>query len=555
MAISKIIAEELKSDLKKIVDPGNVRQKVVGKVFEGDDIFARVGRKAFGGDKEKPAKKSDVEKVTKQISSDVSNLNTSLKAMVESSSVLPNMANDVSIIAQNMQQLVELSKPDADDFFRQEDMEEAQKEAENVEPIKVEAESGQPQQTKKGGFLGMLQSFGSAIKMAFAKLFDPKKIFKSVLKVFVIATLIVSLFKGIKDGFDRYRETNNLSDALFAGFGGMFEFLTFGLINEDSLKSIFNNLSKFFDPISKSIQSIFSGIKNFFGGLFGGNATSEDLTGDTEKNALGKFKEGPIPDVLKKTNLKDATTNILDNIDKPNLKTSQEQKLKETQDIVEPKKDVKVIKEVSKPVQTPKKTTPTKVTSEEKSKEYNPFESKSPTSTGRYEGQGIVEEFETEDKKRGKGRRYTTDDGKLVAPLELLDGQARIDALAEMGLDSQGREISDKPLNKGPSNFRKAIANAKKKKKAESVNVDNSSSSLEDIKPGVMTSPQKSTSGNSLSEKSSNIAEGQRMESAADQGDMVNNSSVNNVNNSSTSNRKTKVGSTYNSDMLSLQGT
>jgi len=225
MAISKIIADELKSDLKKIVDPGNIRQKVVGKVFEGDDIFARVGRKAFGGDKEKPAKKSDVEKVTKQISSDVSNLNTSLKAMVESSSVLPNMANDVSIISQNMQQLVELSKPDADDFFRQEDMEEAQKEAENVEPIKVEAESGQPQQTKKGGFLGMLQSFGSAIKMAFAKLFDPKKILKSVLKVFVIATLIVSLFKGIKDGFDRYRETGNLSDALFAGFGGMFEFL------------------------------------------------------------------------------------------------------------------------------------------------------------------------------------------------------------------------------------------------------------------------------------------------------------------------------------------
>jgi len=555
MAISKIIADELKSDLKKIVDPGNIRQKVVGKVFEGDDIFARVGRKAFGGDKEKPAKKSDVEKVTKQISSDVSNLNTSLKAMVESSSVLPNMANDVSIIAQNMQQLVELSKPDADDFFQQEDMEEAQKEAENVEPIKVKAESGQPQQTKKGGFLGMLQSFGSAIKMAFAKLFDPKKILKSVLKVFVIATLIVSLFKGIKDGFDRYRETGNLSDALFAGFGGMFEFLTFGLINEDSLKSIFNNLSKFFEPISKSIQNIFGGIKNFFGGLFGGNATSEDLTGDTGKNALGKFKEGPIPDVLKKTNLKDATTNILDNIDKPSLKTSQEQKLKETQDIVEPKKDVKVIKEVSKPVQTPKKTTPAKVTSEEKPKEYNPFESKSPTSTGRYEAQGVVEEFETEDKKRGKGRRYTTDDGKLVAPLELLGGQARIDALAEMGLDSQGREISDKPLNKGPSNFRKAIANAKKKKKAESVNVDNSSSSLEDIKPGVMTSPQKSTSGNSLSEKSSNIAEGQRMESAADQGDMVNNSSVNNVNNSSTSNRKTKVGSTYNSDMLSLQGT
>ena len=49
----------------------------------------------------------------------------------------------------------------------------------------------------------------------------------------------------------------------------MFEFLTFGLINEDSLKSIFNNLSKFFEPISKSIQNIFGGIKNFFGGLFG----------------------------------------------------------------------------------------------------------------------------------------------------------------------------------------------------------------------------------------------------------------------------------------------
>ena len=37
-----------------------------------------------------------------------------------------------------MQQLVELSVSDADDYFQQEDMEEGQKEAENVEPIKVE---------------------------------------------------------------------------------------------------------------------------------------------------------------------------------------------------------------------------------------------------------------------------------------------------------------------------------------------------------------------------------------------------------------------------------
>ena len=166
--LPKIAGKELLSDATKAFKPGNIKDNIINKVFEGDDIFARVGRKAFGGGKQKEDKKK-VQKVTDELGE----VQSVLQKVLINTAVLPDMAKDVSIIAQNMQQLVELNKPSADDFFRQEDAEESALEADKTSPTVVKTEGADTGGEKKKGllgkFLGMAKMFGGAIKEAFKK--------------------------------------------------------------------------------------------------------------------------------------------------------------------------------------------------------------------------------------------------------------------------------------------------------------------------------------------------------------------------------------------------
>ena len=150
--LPKIAGKELLSDATKAFRPGNLKEKVINKVFEGDDIFARVGRKAFsgGGNKKEKEDKKKVQKVTDELA-DVQSV---LQKVLINTAVLPDMAKDVNVIAQNMQQLVELNKPDADDFFRQEDAEESALEADKTSPTVVKTEGADTGGEKKKGLLG-----------------------------------------------------------------------------------------------------------------------------------------------------------------------------------------------------------------------------------------------------------------------------------------------------------------------------------------------------------------------------------------------------------------
>ena len=140
-------AQKTLQDVGKRFTVGNI----AASVFSGDDIFSKSIKKAASSKK----KKEESSKATKE----VENVNSTLQSVLKNSEVLPNMAKDVSVIAQNMQQLVELNKPTDADFFRREDMEEAQKEsAGDTKPIQVKAESDEIDEAgggeKKGGVLG-----------------------------------------------------------------------------------------------------------------------------------------------------------------------------------------------------------------------------------------------------------------------------------------------------------------------------------------------------------------------------------------------------------------
>lgn len=550
--LPKIAGKELLSDATKAFKPGNIKDNIINKIFEGDDIFARVGRKAFAGGKEKEDKKK-VEKVTAELSE----VQSVLQKVLVNTAVLPDMAKDVSVIAQNMQQLVELNKPDADDFFRQEDAEEAALEAGDTSPTVVKTEGADTGGEKKKGLLGkfldMAKMFGGAIKQAFKKIFSFKNIMKVFSKVFVPLTIIASLFSGIKDGFEEYRKTGDLSKAIFAGLGGVLEFLTLGVFGEDTVRNIFDKLGNLFEPISKSIQKVFGGIKSFFLGLFGGKDAKADDTGGTKKDILdppaGVDKEPPITD--------------------EDLKKRQ----KDVEELVTPDETTTITKTVSVSKDSPM-TEAEKAFAEDPDAEFN----------------AQVAARRASGKTRRPGKSPTVYKDPTIDPEE----KARL--LKEKGLDPLGNPISPKPVNQGTINFKRAVANAKKsgrydkvmseddgydpydpdeddpttvltedeiedlkrqKKLLEDFKRLEKGESLESVRSSRVTPVSQkpsSPNGNSISEKSSDIAEAQRMEGSADMGDVNNTNNTNVRNDSSTSSRSYGTPDVADREMLSYQG-
>ena len=548
MALGKIILDELKKDAKKVVDPSGLKPKaIISKIFEGDDIFARVGRRAFGGEKDKPAKKSDVTKVVKQVSSDESNLNTTLQAMVQSSSVLPSMANDVNIIAQNLKQLVELNKPTAADYFESEELKESQKESEGQKAVLL---GGKPEEgdkpTKKGGLLGLVSMFGSGIAAAFKEVFNFKNILKVFKKIFLPIAIIGSLFSGIKDGFERYKETNKISDAIFAGLGGVLEFLTFGFFGEDTIRNIYDNLSKFYDPVANSIKEIFGKIKSFFAGIFGKDIDVEE--GDTPDLSM-KPGEPEIPDNLKTDNV----DQIRDNMVKTSTSPQQQDGKAAVGNFLDNTGASQMLGENIMPMMG------------------NIKSGTGSANMGDMAKQGFGAMF------GGMGKGMGVDAGALTGDLKGGIQGIKNSEDKQAGLMSALGNLASNP----------AIQNFRGKPSDEASrmeNVNQASSGLNNLLGGAMggmgidtkslqdqydskpMTPQKSSpsiydkggtkgpSGGSINERSSDISEGQRMEAAASYGDVVNNSKTNNVNQASTKSRKTKPAGVVNKELFKSMG-
>ena len=105
------------------------------------------------------------------------------------------------------------------------------------------------------GFLS--QGFMTAIKF----LFNPKNLLKAFTKFLAPAILIGALVNGIMDGFNKFMETGDIGEALIAGLGGILSFLTFGLFDADTIRSVVDAVSGFIsdyviEPLKKFIGFI-----------------------------------------------------------------------------------------------------------------------------------------------------------------------------------------------------------------------------------------------------------------------------------------------------------
>lgn len=283
-AAGKMAATGSLKDIKKTFG----KESVVRAAFGGEDIVSAFIRGKLGvkgkEKKEKTPTKLGYAGVSQGISADSSIF---LKIIAKESMAIPGMARDTNVLRQNLQQLVKLwggkaaTKKEVDEskkerqqdvsYFAEQDKKEAELEAQRQTPGGKSAVTPTPEKKDGGGgFLDSIMSlFADGFISGIKKLFSPKMLGQILKKVFLPIAIIGTLFSGITDGFKKYQETGSFGEAILAGLGGMLKFLTFGLFGEDTLKSMWEAVSGFLEPITDTISSIFTGIKDFFKKIFG----------------------------------------------------------------------------------------------------------------------------------------------------------------------------------------------------------------------------------------------------------------------------------------------
>lgn len=120
---------------------------------------------------------------------------------------------------------------------------------ENTRPVTGDV----PKETKKeagssGGFLEMITNFlGEGFMKAIKTMFSPKNILKFLGKAFAITMVVGALVNGIMDGWKEFAESGDIGEALIKGLGGVLSFLTFGLFDAETVRSIVDAVSGFVD--------------------------------------------------------------------------------------------------------------------------------------------------------------------------------------------------------------------------------------------------------------------------------------------------------------------
>jgi len=552
-----------------------LKKKAVGlgkdfyrSLFKGDDIFSAYMR----GRLVKKTSDKAVGENTGSTGSEsgkpesVGNSSTVfLKIIAKESMSLPGMARDTNVLRQNLQKLVKLwggekaTKADAHwlktsqrteklevesekerakdlEFFQKEDEREAALENKEPKPtviVQQGEDSTKPEKGPGGGLLdSILGFFKNGLMKGIMSIFNPMAILKLLGKVFVIATILISLFKGITAAFDKWKETGSLKDAIIAGLGAIVDFLTFGFFGEDSVKKLFDTVSDFMDPVIETVSNVISDIKNWIGENIGIPKISFPLPNWMQK--LGAPKEFTIGPFYPFKSL-----------------ASKSSTKEESKDDKKTQGDKSLNKEKTETKDSDSKnTSPSKVAGEQKSA------SSSTTSPQKI--------------KLPDGWQIDPTTGYYIFPRAYkLIGDVRLDPekTTQADIDKINQEFLDKEKEQNDNLNAIGKENAKAwgvkpstgTESSGGGSVSSSSSGGGSSTPsssGGSSAPSSESitpkmSGSELSTASSNVAEKQRMESAADVGSTVN-APVNNENRGMTKGKESKIPEVYNDDFINF---
>ena len=108
--------------------------------------------------------------------------------------------------------------------------------------------------------MGFFAKIGPALIGGLKSIFSAKFLLVALKKVFVPLAIIGALFSGITDAIDEFKKTGSIGDAVIAGLGGILDFLTFGLVDKDTLLKLGDTVNEY---LIEPIKNFFAGIKNW----------------------------------------------------------------------------------------------------------------------------------------------------------------------------------------------------------------------------------------------------------------------------------------------------
>ena len=290
---AKSAASSSMDDFKKQFSKESITKKALG----GDDILSALIRGKMGIKKEKGGKSPSKDGESGGgLGEDATSV---LTIIAKNSMSLPGMARDMNVLRQNIVKLVKLKGGEtsrfggkADEFFKGSKEREDALEAERASKKKIPAKSSSPTPEGGGGIGDIFTMIKNGLIQGAKFLFNPKNLLKILGKLALPLLIIGTLFSGIKAGFEKYQETGSFTEAIVSGLGGMLEFLTFGLLGEDTLKQVFDSLSGVFQPVLDTVSNIFDSIKGFFKGIFGGTVDVKEVESGGAKAVTPKLPEG-----------------------------------------------------------------------------------------------------------------------------------------------------------------------------------------------------------------------------------------------------------------------
>jgi hypothetical protein len=203
-----------------------------------------------------------------------SNVLPFLDLIAKQSLAFPGIARDVNVLRQNISKLVkikgETAATKADKFFKSEDQREAELEAARAKSkaaTPATERGGREAAPKEEGGIGGLLSMLNPVKLigglitgivgGFASLFSGGSILAILSKIFVPAMLIGGLINGILDGIKVWKESGSIVDTLVAALGGFLKFITFGLFGEKELRQGMDSALKMMMPLLLGITEMF----------------------------------------------------------------------------------------------------------------------------------------------------------------------------------------------------------------------------------------------------------------------------------------------------------
>ncbi len=264
-----------KTDIRRILPQSGLTGAAFGKMFGKAYKYNDRSKSSVGSVRNvgSTVGSSGDSAVSQEVNEKLTRISTDNRITAKNTIVLPAMARDMNLTRMNIQKLVKLSGGKAstksDMFFKRAGEREDQYESQfkkNTTPQTPAAATTTPAVGGGGlgGILGKL--IGPTILTAITEImkdftdvlksfFSPANILKQLVTKFPLALLVTSIGNGIKDGFDEWEKSGDLSKASLKFLSGM----TFGLLNEEFFQ--FHIIT----PIVDFVESIESMLKKVFG--------------------------------------------------------------------------------------------------------------------------------------------------------------------------------------------------------------------------------------------------------------------------------------------------